>query len=97
LDLLKWGLQFYKKSNQKHVDKSVPILRDLGLMSKLLYHDLAQKFNCSYEEKDLVVYCKNQSTLDEEAHVAQLANQIGIQAKVLDKKAVHDLEPEIRP
>jgi D-amino-acid dehydrogenase len=97
LDLLKWGLQFYKKSNQKLVDKSVPILRDLGLMSKLLYHDLAQKFNCSYEEKDLVVYCKNQSTLDEEAHVAQLANQIGIQAKVLDKKAVHDLEPEIRP
>ena len=79
------------------MDKLVSILRDLGLMSKLLYHDLAQKFSCSYEEKDLVVYCKNQSTLDEEAHVAQLANQIGIQAKVLDKKAVHDLEPEIRP
>jgi D-amino-acid dehydrogenase len=97
LDLLKWGLQFYKNSNQKHVDNSVPLLRDLGLLSKSLYHDLAQKLDYSYEEKGLVMYCKKQSTLDEEAHVAQLANQIGIEAKVLDKKAIHDLEPEIRP
>jgi D-amino-acid dehydrogenase len=79
------------------VDKLVSILRDLGLMSKLLYHDLAQKFNYSYEEKGLVIYCKKQGTLDEEAHVAQLANQIGIEAKVLDKKAVHDLVTKIHP
>jgi D-amino-acid dehydrogenase len=97
LELLKWGLQFYKKSNQKHVDSSVPLLRDLGLISKLLYHDLAQKLKYSYEEKGLVMYCKKQNTLDEEAHVAELANKIGIEAKVLDKKSIHKLEPEIRP
>jgi D-amino-acid dehydrogenase len=97
LELLKWGLQFYKNSNQKHVDSSVPLLRDLGLISKLLYHDLAQKLKYSYEEKGLVMYCKKQNTLDEEAHVAELANKIGIEAKVLDKKSIHKLEPEIRP
>lgn len=97
LELLKWGLQFYKNSNQKHVDTSVPLLRDLGLISKLLYHDLAQKLKYSYEEKGLVMYCKKQNTLDEEAHVAELANKIGIEAKVLDKKSIHKLEPEIRP
>ena len=97
LELLKWGLQFYKNSNQKHVDSSVPLLRDLGLISKLLYHDLAQKLKYSYEEKGLVMYCKKQNTLDEEAHVAELANNIGIEAKVLDKKSIHKLEPEIRP
>jgi D-amino-acid dehydrogenase len=72
-------------------------LRDLGLISKLLYHDLAQKLKYSYEEKGLVMYCKKQNTLDEEAHVAELANKIGIEAKVLDKKSIHKLEPEIRP
>jgi D-amino-acid dehydrogenase len=97
LELLKWGLQFYKNSNQKHVDSSVPLLRDLGLMSKSLYHDLAQKLNYSYEEKGLIMYCKKQNTLDEEAHVAELANKIGILAEVLDKKAIHALEPEICP
>jgi len=97
LELLKWGLQFYKNSNQKHVDSSVPLLRDLGLISKLLYHDLAQKLKYSYEEKGLIMYCKKQNTLDEEAHVAELANKIGIEAKVLDKKSIHKLEPEIRP
>lgn len=97
LELMKWGLQFYKNSNQKHVDSSVPLLRDLGLISKLLYHDLAQKLKYSYEEKGLVMYCKKQNTLDEEAHVAELANKIGIEAKVLDIKSIHKLEPEIRP
>lgn len=97
LELLKWGLQFYKNSNQKHVDRSVPLLRDLGLISKSLYHDLAEKLNYSYEEKGLIMYCKKQQTLDEEAHVAELANKIGIEAKVLNKKAIHNLEPEIRP
>jgi len=97
LELLKWGLQFYKNSNQKHVDSSVPLLRDLGLISKLLYHDLAHKLKYSYEEKGLIMYCKKQNTLDEEAHVAELANKIGIEAKVLDKKSIHKLEPEIRP
>jgi D-amino-acid dehydrogenase len=97
LELLKWGIQFYKNSNQKHVDSSVPLLRDLGLISKSLYHDLAQKLSYSYEEKGLIMYCKKQNTLDEEAHVAVLANKIGIEAKVLNKKAIEDLEPEIRP
>jgi D-amino-acid dehydrogenase len=97
LELLKWGLQFYKNSNQKHVDRSVPILRDLGLMSKSLYHDLAQKFDYSYEEKGLIMYCKKQSTLDEEAHVAELANKIGIEAKVLGRLEIHALEPQIKP
>lgn len=97
LELLKWGLQFYKNSNQKHVDRSVPILRDLGLISKSLYHDLAQKFDYSYEEKGLIMYCKKQSTLDEEAHVAELANKIGIEAKVLGRQEIHALEPQIKP
>jgi D-amino-acid dehydrogenase len=91
LELLKWGLQFYKNSNQKHVDSSVPLLRDLGLISKLLYHDLAHKLKYSYEEKGLIMYCKKQNTLDEEAHVAELANKIGIEAKVLDKKSIHKI------
>jgi D-amino-acid dehydrogenase len=97
LELLKWGLQFYKKSNRKHVDESVPLLRDLGLMSRSLYHDLADKLPYSYEEKGLVMYCKNQNTLDEEAHVADLANKIGIEAKVLGKNEINTLEPEIKP
>lgn len=97
LELLKWGIQFYKNANQRHVDQSVPLLRDLGLVSKSLYHDLANKLSYSYEEKGLIMYCKNQDTLDEEAHVAELANRIGIVAEVLDKSAIHALEPHIKP
>ena len=41
LELMKWGIQFYKNANKTHVDRSVPLLRDLGLMSKSLYHNLS--------------------------------------------------------
>ena len=97
LELLKWGIQFYKNSNQKHVDSSVPLLRDLGLIPKSLYHDLAQKLSYSYQEKGLIKYCKMQHTLYEEAHVAEMANKIGIEDKILNKKAIEDLKPKIRP
>lgn len=97
LDLLKWGLSFYKNANQKHVDRSIPYLRDLGLLSKALYHDLAKKLKYSYEEKGLLMYCKKAQTFEEESHVAHLANKIGLKAEILSTKELHKLEPQIKP
>lgn len=97
LDLMRWGLEFYKNATKKHVAHAVPLLRDLGLLSKQLYQELSTKLQYSYEQKGLVMYCKKQETLDEEAHVSELANQIGIAAKVLPKAEIHELEPQIKP
>ncbi|MCP9766922.1 FAD-dependent oxidoreductase [Lacihabitans sp. LS3-19] len=97
LDLIKWGLSFYKNANQKHVDKSIPYLRDLGLLSKSLYHELAEELKYSYEEKGLVMYCKKAETFEEESQVADLANKIGLKAEILDTKELHELEPNIKP
>src|SRR6185436_18368381 len=36
-DLLKWGWEFYKHSNAKHVEKSIPALKELSLLSKSEY------------------------------------------------------------
>jgi D-amino-acid dehydrogenase len=97
LELVKWGLHFYKNANQKHVDKSIPYLRDLGLISKSLYHGLANELKYSYEEKGLLMYCKKNETFEEECITADLANSIGLKAEILDSKAIHTLEPHIKP
>ena len=95
LDLLKWGLGFIKAANQKKLNQSIPYLRDIGMLSRAIYHDLAKELPFFYEEKGLLMYCKTEGILEEEAHTAQLANKIGIEAKVLTKKEVDILEPEL--
>ena len=35
--LLKWCYQFYRAATPKHVERSVPILKNLSLLSKALY------------------------------------------------------------
>lgn len=99
LSLLKWGINFYKSANSKKVDLAIPALKDLGMLSKKLYKDLHDEnlFDFNFEEKGLLMYCKSQEVLDEEAHVAEIANRIGIEAKVLNSDQINKLEPEVSP
>ena len=94
-DLVRWGYQFYKSATQKKVNEAIPALRDFGLLSKQLYHDVAQEnaFSFNYEEKGLLMLCKSHETWEEEAKVAEIANQIGIKAHVVGSSEIQKLEP----
>lgn len=94
-DLVRWGYQFYQSATQKKVNEAIPALRDYGLLSKQLYHELAQEegFSFCYEEKGLLMLCKSHETLEEEVKVAEIANRIGIQAQVVGKPEIQALEP----
>lgn len=98
-DLLSWGLDFYKSANKNHVERSAPALRDLSLLSKKLYQDIAKEpdFDFSFEEKGLMMLCKNEHSLEEEIEVAEQANKLGIKAKELSIKELHQLEPQVKP
>lgn len=98
-DLISWGLKFYKAANPKQVEKAMPALRDISLLGKKLYQDFAkdEKNDFSFEEKGLMMLCKTEHNFHEEAEVAETANKIGIEARVLDLSALHQLEPEVKP
>ncbi|MFM9946742.1 MAG: NAD(P)/FAD-dependent oxidoreductase [Saprospiraceae bacterium] len=98
-ELFSWGWEFHRAATQKRVTAAAPALRDLSLLSKSLYHELAQQpgFQFSFEEKGLMMLCKSEHTLAEEAAVAEQANALGIEARVLSKAALNALEPEIKP
>jgi D-amino-acid dehydrogenase len=99
LDLLSWGLKFYQAANNKQVERAMPALRDISLMSKSLYQELAQNpnFDFAFEEKGLMMLCKTEHTFEEEIAVAKQANELGLQTKILNISALHKLEPEIKP
>lgn len=97
LDLLKWGLNFQKSATQQKVNAAKPVLRDISVLSKSLYQELAKDFSFAFEEKGLLMLCQKEETLEEEIDIAHQANELGIEAKVLGPKEILDLEPESNP
>ena len=92
-DLMKWGLQFYKHANLKHVEKAMPALCDLSLLSKELYQDFAKENNSFfYEEKGLLMLYKTDKTAEEIHHEGKLAEELGLEVDFLSKEEVSKLE-----
>jgi D-amino-acid dehydrogenase len=97
-DLLRWGWLFYKHSTQEHVERSIPALRDISLLSKKLYQELVQTDGLSFgwQEVGLLMLYKTAAAEHEMAEEAEVANHAGIEARQLSGAQVQDLEPEAR-
>ena len=91
LGLLRWGVEFWKAANQKQVDAAAPVLRDLSLYSKHCFQTMGLKFD--HVQKGLLMLCKEQRTLDEEAHMAEKARALGLEAVVLDSAETAKTDP----
>ena len=93
LDLMNWALHFWKAANQRQVDAASPVLRDLSLLSRKCFEDMGLDFGLV--KKGLLMLCKEQLTLDEEAHMAERSRALGIPAEVLDAKATSAMDPAV--
>ena len=93
LDLLSWGLHFWKAATKQRVNAAAPVLRDLSLLSRECFEGIGLDFGLV--KRGLLTLCKQQQTLDEEAHMASKANELGIPAEVLDAKATAALDPAV--
>ena len=95
-DLMRWGWLFARACSQAHVRRSAPVLRDLCLSGRKLFVELADITGNAFELKTegLLNLCKTQETLDHEAHgLAALANEVGVEARVLNAAQTRALEP----
>jgi len=98
-DLMRWSWLFWRASNRRQVGRAAPILRDLCLGSRALFEELdditAHTFE--FKKEGLLNLCKTQQGLDHEAHgLARLANELGVEARVLDARQTAALEPGTR-
>ena len=95
--LISWGLQFLKHSNQKHVDASASAIRDLNLASSALYNELAKTdgFNFELNQNGILMLYKTEKVAEEEAELAHIARELGLNTEILDQKEIQELEPNI--
>lgn len=96
--LIKWGLKFYSHATKEHVEKSIPLLKEISLLSKSLYQELntEQPFNFGYQERGLLMLYQSREIEKEETEAANVANKNGVEAHLLSLSEIQQLEPEVR-
>lgn len=92
---LSWCWRFLRNATSGHVERSAPALRDLSLLSIRCYERLVEELGnrFSLQRRGLLMLCRTQYALDEEARVAEMAMGLGIPSQVLDAAATAKLEP----
>lgn len=98
LDLARWGYRFWRSANAEHVARSSPLLRDLLLASRAGFEELAALSTDDFglTKKGLLMLCKTEHGLAEEAHTAERARALGIPAEVLTAAQAQALDPALR-
>ncbi len=96
LDMARWGWLFYLHSNAKHVADSRELLCQLHLESRQLFTELAENEDFGLVTRGLLMLCKEESTLEEEAKLATQAKELGLNTEVLDGAGLAKLDPTIQ-
>jgi D-amino-acid dehydrogenase len=97
-DLARWGWKFYRAATAAHVARSAPLLRDLSLASRRCFEEFAAVPGNDFGlvKKGLLMLCRTEHALQEEARTAEQAKRLGIPAEVLNAKETAALEPNVR-
>jgi D-amino-acid dehydrogenase len=98
LDFLRWVWAFNKSCNQKHVDRAIPVIKNISLLSQNLYEDIknSEDFNFHYEKKGLFMFCQTDKMLEAEIKTAQIAKQEGLEAREVSLEELKLLEPNVQ-
>lgn len=99
LDLFNWAFRFWRAANVGQVAKAAPLLRDLSFASRTCFEELADANaglgDFGLVKRGLLMLCQTPHTLEEEAHFAARARELGVPADVLDAKQTAALDPGI--
>jgi len=78
------------------VSRAAPLLARLHMESRALYEKLAADTSFHFEKRGVLVLCRTEHALEEEAALVGQARSLGLHAEVLDKKGIELIEPGMR-
>lgn len=94
-EFLKWTWAFKKSATAAKVEKSIPVIKDINLLSRDLFEELkaSNEFDFHYERKGLLMAYQTEKAGEAEWEVGQRAIKEGLGVRNLTKKEVEKLEP----
>jgi D-amino-acid dehydrogenase len=95
-DFLRWAWAFKKSANQRKVNESMKVIRDINVLSRELYQQMKNSgdFDFHYEHKGLLMAYQYEEAGEEEWEVGQKAIELGLKVEHLSSKEVQQLQPE---
>ncbi|PTX63026.1 D-amino-acid dehydrogenase [Kordia periserrulae] len=96
-DFLRWSWLFKKSATAKHVEKSIPIIKDINLLSRELYVDMKNSgdFDFHFERKGLLMCYQTDKEGEAEWNMGKRAISEGLHVQNLTKEEVKKLEPNV--
>ena len=97
LDLISWGMTFWRKSTAKNVEQNAPHLNNLLQLSRHLMNDFKNELPDSFDmtEKGCWLLYKSEKTGDHEKHLTEQARGFGLKSIICDAKEVQAKEPDV--
>nr|WP_299067617.1 FAD-dependent oxidoreductase [uncultured Allomuricauda sp.] len=98
-DFIKWAWYFKKSSTKYKVERAMPIIRDINLLSRDLYEEIKASKNLGdfhLERKGLLMVYQTEKARDHELEVAQKADDLGLEVSDLDSNGLQKIEPNIK-
>ena len=97
LDLVRWGLEFYRSATFERARRAAPLLVRLALAGRAGYEALAGTGDdFSFKASGVFILCRDSHTFEEEARAAVEARTLGLATEVLDARATAAREPGIK-
>jgi D-amino-acid dehydrogenase len=92
--LWRWLWRFWRSGSERHVRRSLPLLRDLHLASRGLFAELTrlEGMACAYEERGALYAFRSRAGLEAGAREARRLEEAGVRARVLDRAQVEELQ-----
>lgn len=98
LDFFKWAWYFYKSSTKEKVEKAIPIIKEINILSRGLFEDIKASGdlgNFHLERKGLLMLYKTQEAYQHEMEVAKKARLLGLEVAELNKEQLYEIEPNV--
>lgn len=94
--LMRWGWNFMRAATREHVNRCAPLIRDLSLASRKLFIDWQEGGeDLGLVTEGLIMLCRTEHGMDEEASAAAKARELGVPAEVLDARSLAAVEPSV--
>ena len=97
MDLVRWGLTFWKSATTKNVENAAPHLNNLLQLSRALTTDLKNELPTAFDftEKGVWMLYKSEKTGEHEKQLAEQANGYGLKTIICNKQEVQNYETDV--
>lgn len=95
-EFLKWSLAFNRSCNAKHVERSIPVMKDMAVLGRDLYSQIKEEegFKFQLEKKGLFMLCQTEEALHHEDALVQTAVKEGLVARTISTAEVQKMMPD---